>query len=287
MSPPPNAMKSAFITGAVTGIGEGLANKLQAEGWQVFAGYRSQKPEQADWFHKANVTPIQCDVTRLADIQAAAAIISKHTGERLDLLINNAAYSGSGGVTEAPNMDEFRQTFEVNFWGPLQVAHIFMPLLRKAKGRIINTTSASVWMTIPMGAAYPAAKCALKTLTQHMRMEMEPFGVQVAALEPGGVRTPMTALDNDTADAQWNAIPPHLRSQYQQHFIDSASAIGERFKFYTPEQFAERVYREMICARRMKPSHLIGPGVGALPWLHRLLPAQQVENIWARMFRRA
>lgn len=281
------AMKSAFVTGAASGIGEGLVNKLQAEGWQVFAGYRSKKPDQASWFGKPNVIPVQCDVTDADQIQAAATLIGQHTGDRLDLLVNNAAYSGSGGVTEAPNLTEFRQTFEVNFWGPLQVAQTFMPLLRRARGRIINTTSASVWMTIPMGAAYPAAKCALKSLTQHMRMEMAPFGVEVTSLEPGGVRTPMTALDDSTTAAQWNAIPPPLRSQYQQHFVDSASAIGERFKFYTPEQFAERVYREIICARRLKPRYLIGPGVAALPWLHRLLPERQVENIWARMFRRA
>lgn len=279
-------MKTAFITGAATGIGEGLVNKLLDEGWQVFAGYRSAGPDQASWRGRSHVTAIQCDVTDPQQVGAAAALIGKNTGGTLDLLINNAAYSGNCGVTEAPDMAEFRKTFEVNFWGPLLVAQTCMPLLRKAKGRIINTTSASVWMTIPMGAAYPAAKRALKTLTQHMRMEMEPFGVQVASLEPGGVETPMTALDDNTTQAQWNAIPPALRGEYQRYFLDSASAIGSNFKFYTPQQFADRVYREMICARTMKPSHLIGPGVGALPWLHRLLPAQQVENIWARMFRR-
>lgn len=279
-------MKSAFITGAVTGIGEGLVNKLLDEGWQVFAGYRSAGPDQANWYGRPHVTAIQCDITDPQQVSAAAALIGKATGGTLDLLINNAAYSGNCGVTEAPNMAEFRKTFEVNFWGPLQVAQICMPLLRKAKGRIINVTSASVWMTIPMGAAYPAAKRALKTLTQHMRMEMAPFGVQVTSLEPGGVKTPMTVLDDTTSQAQWDAIPATLREAYQRHFIDSASAIGNNFKLYTPQQFADRVYREMICARTLKPSYLIGPGVGALPWLHRLLPEQQVENIWARMFRR-
>ena len=279
-------MKSAFITGAATGIGEGLVLKLQAEGWQVFAGYRGVGPDKAQWNGLPNVTAVRCDVTQPGEAAAAAALVEKATGGQLDLLINNAAYSGNCGVTEAPVMDEFRKTFEVNFWGPLQMAQAFMPLLRKAKGRIINTTSASVWMTIPMGSAYPAAKRALKTLTQHMRMEMAPFGVQVASLEPGGVETPLTALDANTTAGQWNAIPESLRSQYQQHFVDSASAIGSNFKFYTPAQFANRVYKEMICARQMKPSYLIGPGVAPLPWLHRLLPAQQVENIWARMFRR-
>lgn len=279
-------MKSAFITGAATGIGEGLVNKLQQEGWQVFAGYRSAGPEQASWINKSNVTPIQCDVTHNDDIQAAATIISKHTGGTLDLLINNAGFAGNCGVCEAPDMAEYRKTFEVNFWGPLQVAQAFMPLLRKAQGRIINTTSASVYMTLPMGSAYPVSKTALKALTNHMRMEMAPFGVQVASLEPGGVDTPMVAFGDDVKNGQWNAIPARLRDEYRARFIDGASAVGSNFTFFSPAEFADRVYRQMVCAKRMKLSYLIGPGVAPLPWLHRLLPAQQVENIWGRMFKR-
>ena len=279
-------MKSAFITGAATGIGEGLVNKLLAEGWQVFAGYRSAGPENTDWFNKLNVTPIKCDVTNTDDIHAAVSIISKSTGGTLDLLINNAGFAGNCGVCEAPNMPEYRKTFEVNFWGPLQTAQAFMPLLRKAKGRIINTTSASVHMTLPMGSAYPVSKTALKSLTNHLRMEMAPFGVQVASLEPGGVDTPMVAFGDEVKNGQWNAIPPHLRDEYQRHFIDGATAVGDNFKFFSPSEFADRVYRQMICAPRMKLTYLIGPGVAPLPWLHRLLPAQQVQNIWARMFRR-
>ncbi|HVK99469.1 MAG TPA: SDR family NAD(P)-dependent oxidoreductase [Dongiaceae bacterium] len=277
--------KSAFITGSATGIGEGLVNKLQAEGWQVFAGYNS-KHEQASWNGKPNVTAVKCNVTDLQDVTAAASLIGKSTGGRLDLLVNNAGYAGNCGVAESPNMDEYRKTFEVNFWGPLQMAQAFMPLLRKAQGRIINTTSASVYMTLPMGSAYPVSKTALKALTNHMRMEMAPFGVQVASLEPGGVDTPMVAFGDDVKAGQWNAIPEHLRDDYRRHFVDGASAVGDNFKFFSPPDFADRVYRQMICVPRMKLSYLIGPGVAPLPWLHRLLPSQQVQNIWAKMFAR-
>ena len=279
-------MKTAFVTGSATGIGEGLINKLQAEGWQVFAGYHSGSPDRASWNGKPNVTAVKCDVTNPQDIKAAASLIGKNTGGQLDLLINNAGFAGNCGVAEAPNMDDYRKTFEVNFWGPLQMAQAFMPLLRQARGRIINTTSASVYMTLPMGSAYPVSKTALKALTNHLRMEMAPFGVQVASLEPGGVDTPMVAFGDDVKAGQWNAIPEHLREEYQRHFVDGPTAVGDNFKFFSPPEFAERVYRQMICARRMKLSYLIGPGVAPLPWLHRLLPAQQVQNIWAKMFGR-
>lgn len=277
-------MKSVLITGAATGIGEGLVNHLQAQGWRVFAGYRSAAPDQASWYGKPQVIPLACDITNAGQVQAVVETIRQHTGGQLDLLINNAGYAGNSGVIEAANMSDYRQTFEVNFWGPMQVAQACMPLLRSARGRIINTTSASVYLTIPMGSSYPVAKAALKSLSNHMRMEMAPFGVEVTSLEPGGVETPMTALGSDVGEAQWATIPEPLRSQYREHFIDGATAVGQNFKLYAPEEFAQRVYRQIICAKHLKPSYLIGPGVAPLPWLHRVLPTQVVQNIWARMF---
>ncbi len=277
-------MKSAFVTGAATGIGEALVNKLRTEGWLVFAGYLNSQPNGATWWNKSNVIPIQCDVTNKAEIDTATDLVSKKTDGTLDLLINNAGYSGSAGVLEAPNMNDYRKTFEVNFWGPLQVAQSFMPLLKKAKGRIINTTSASVYMVIPMGSAYPVSKTALKALTNHMRVEMAPFGVEITSLEPGGVETPMTAFGDDVKASQWKVIPESLRAGYQRYFVDGASAVGSNFKFFAPPVFADKVYEQIISAKQLKPSYLIGPGVAPLPWLHRLLPTQQVLNIWTKMF---
>lgn len=278
------SMKSAFVTGAATGIGEGLVNKLQAEGWRVFAGYRSAAPEKASWFGKPNVVALACDITKPEQIDEAVNRIRQLTGGTLDLLVNNAGFAGNSGVIEAANMDDYRRTFEVNFWGPLQVAQACMPMLRLARGRVINTTSASVYLTIPMGSSYPVAKTALKSLSNHMRMEMAPFGVEVTSLEPGGVETPMTALGNDVSEGQWQSIPESLRGEYRKHFVDGATAVGANFKLYAPAIFADKVYRQIITAKKLKPSYLIGPGVAPLPWLHRLLPTQVVQNIWARMF---
>ena len=78
-------------------------------------------------------------------------------------------------MIEAANMTEYWRAFEVNFWGPVQVVQAMTPLLRQSKGRIINTTSASIYITIPMYSAYPTSKAALKIFTQHLRMELAPF----------------------------------------------------------------------------------------------------------------
>ena len=281
---PFDSRPSAFITGAATGIGESLVNKLAEEGWLVFAGYRSSPPQKASWHQRENVVAVHCDVTQLDQIKAAAQQIQEHTCGQLDLLINNAGYPGNSGVIEDANMEDYRKTFEVNFWGPMQVAQCFMPLLRKAQGKLINITSASVHLTIPMGSSYPVAKTALKALTNHQRLEMAPFQVQVCSLEPGGVESPMTTLGGDVAESQWAAIAEPLRTQYRKHFSDSASAISNSFELYSAEQFADTVFKKIVQPKRIKPHYLIGPKSGALPWLHRLLPAQWVLNIWAKMF---
>jgi NAD(P)-dependent dehydrogenase (short-subunit alcohol dehydrogenase family) len=139
-------------------------------------------------------------------------------------------------------------------------------------------------MLIPMGSAYPVAKSALKAMSQHLRLEMAPFGVQVTVLEPGGVATAMVEFGADAGEQQWRTIPEPLRSQYRQYFSDGATALDGKFRFYQSDEFADRVYRRVILAQRLKPVYLIGSGVWPLPWLHRLLPVSLVMSIWARMF---
>ncbi|OBK30598.1 hypothetical protein A5634_00880 [Mycobacterium asiaticum] len=279
-------MKSAFITGAATGIGEALAVRLQREGWLVFTGYRSSPPGNARWCGQPNIVAVQCDVTDLEDVRAAARTVEAATGGTLDLLVNNAGYSPHEGVIEAADMAEYRRAYEVNLWGPLNVIQAMAPLLRKSRGRIVNTGSASVYMTVPMYSAYPSSKMALKVVSQHLRMELAPFGIQVTTLEPGGVDTAMVDLSPEAEERQWETIPAELREHYRRHFVSGATAIGDNFTFIPPDAFADLVWKRVISAKRLKPSYLIGPKVTALPWMHRLLPARQVEKIWRRMFGR-
>jgi NAD(P)-dependent dehydrogenase (short-subunit alcohol dehydrogenase family) len=277
---------SAFITGAATGIGEALVVRLQREGWQVFATYRNSPPDQSRWFGMPNVLAVPCDVTDADQVLAAANTVADRNDGTLHLLVNNAGYSPHEGVIEAASITEYRRAFEVNFWGPMLTVQAMTPLLRRSKGRIINTTSGSVYITIPMYSAYPTSKAALKVFTRHLRMELAPFGIEVTSLEPGGVDTAMVETGPEAEARQWASIPEPLREQYRRHFLSGATAVGDNFTFDQSDVFADAVWRKVITAKHLKPSYLIGPRVAVLPWLHRLLPAQQVENIWCRMFTR-
>jgi len=278
--------RSVFITGAATGIGKALALKLDQTGWKVFATYNRTPPE--DLLNKAseNLVALKCNVADEVEIKKVVNEVSKTLGDKgLDLLISNAAMTGAPGPVEVINIEEFHFLMEVNFWGPLYLCQTFLPLLRKNKNpRILIVSSTSVYLTIPLGCAYPISKSALSSLVRHLRMELEPFGIKVTSLEPGGVKTKMTGFTKEEEKALWATIPNHLLSDYQKYFSNPGDEIKKNFKLWLPEKFAEKVYKQIILAKKWKPIYIIGPGVKALPILHRFLSHRTMEKIFKKIF---
>jgi NAD(P)-dependent dehydrogenase (short-subunit alcohol dehydrogenase family) len=279
--------KTAMITGAATGIGRALALRLDREGWTVFAGVNRSAPDELVASASEGLRVVKVDVTNAGAIDGLRAEIEREVGARgLDLLVNNAASTDAHGPLEFVDLERFRFLMDVNFWAPLQLTRALLPLLREgAPGRIVNVTSASVHLTIPLGAPYPVSKCAARSLSEHLRLELAPFGVEVCALEPGGVATAMTAFDDAEERACWDAIPEPMRAEYRRHFEHPSAAIAGNFEMQPPDDFAALVYRRIVCARKLAPVYLIGKGVAPLPWLHRLLPLRGVEAIMRRLFR--
>jgi NAD(P)-dependent dehydrogenase (short-subunit alcohol dehydrogenase family) len=282
MQPP-----AAFLTGAATGIGMGIARKLDRMGWRVFAGVHRTSPEELVRGASDRLTVIRVDVADPEEVAAAAARVGEAVGEGgLRLLINNAAMTGAPGPVESVSIDAFKQLMEVNFWGPLRVVQAFLPALRRfGRARIIMVTSASVHLTVPLGCSYPTSKAALAALTRHLRMELAPFGIEVTALEPGGVKTPMTAFREEEETDLWKAIPSTLLPPYRAAFTYPGVMLEEGFEYESPESFAEAVYARIITARKLRPSYVLGKGVAFLPILHRILPQGAVEAFWRRFFR--
>jgi NAD(P)-dependent dehydrogenase (short-subunit alcohol dehydrogenase family) len=281
---------SVFITGAATGIGLGIATKLDRLGWTVFAGVNKTAPTELVRRASDRLTVIRVNVADDAQVKQAAETVGQAVGDcGLKLLINNAAVADAApGPIETIEMAKFRSLMEVNFWGPLRVIQAFLPLLRKhGQARIINVTSASIYLTIPTGCSYPVSKHALTALTDHLRMEMAPFGIGVTALEPGGVTTPMITggFSEESEAAHWESIPPPLREQYQAAFTFPGKGLEAGFEFESPETYADRVYRKIIAAKTLKPRYTLGKGVAMLPWMHRLLPKRVIERFWQKLLR--
>jgi NAD(P)-dependent dehydrogenase (short-subunit alcohol dehydrogenase family) len=281
---------SVFITGAATGIGLGIAKKLDRLGWTVFAGVNKTPPTELVRGASDRLTVMRVNVAEDAQVKQAAETVGQAVGDRgLKLLINNAAVADAApGPVETIHVEKFRFLMEVNFWGPLRAIQAFLPLLRKhGQARIINVTSASIYVTIPMGCSYPVSKHALTALTDHLRMEMAAFGIGVTALEPGGVTTPMITggFSEESEVALWDDIPQPLREEYEAAFEFPGKGLEAGFKFESPETYADRVYRKIIAAKRLKPRYTLGKGVGMLPWMHRLLSKRAIERVWKRVLK--
>jgi NAD(P)-dependent dehydrogenase (short-subunit alcohol dehydrogenase family) len=181
--------RSVLVTGASSGIGLDACRELAGHGFRVFGTVRREGDGAP--LREAGATPLLLDVTDRASIRAARDQVSALL-ERpcLDGLVNNAGVSGAGPI-ELADLDEFRRMFEVNALGAVAVTQEFLPLLKAAPGRIVNVSSVSGRMATPFMAPYAASKFALEAISDCLRRELVPFGIDVIVIEPGIVHTPI------------------------------------------------------------------------------------------------
>ena len=185
--------RSILITGTSSGIGRATAERFAARGWQVFASMRN--PERgAELRARAadrgwRLTTLPLDVTSDESVAAATAHVLREAGGRLDVLINNAGYYQFGALEET-SPDELRAQLETNVVGVLRVTRAVLPAMRTCgSGTIITLGSVSGRVAVPMGTAYTASKWALEGMIESLRLELIPFGVRVALMEPGPYHT--------------------------------------------------------------------------------------------------
>ena len=187
--------RSVLVTGASTGIGRATAELLAARGFRVFAGVRKQA--DAESIRSEGITPLILDVTRADQIAEAAAAITAAGG--LYGLVNNAGIA-SAAPLEFVAIDELRYQLEVNVVGQVAVTQAVLPLLRAARGRIVNVTSIGGLIAGQMLGPYNASKFALEAVTHVLRQELAPWGLEVIAIEPGVIATPIWSTSAASAD---------------------------------------------------------------------------------------
>ena len=174
--------KAVLVTGASTGIGRKLTERLAADGYWVYAGARKDSDLKQLGAIK-NVQPLRLDVTNLRDIAAALQIVSKND-HGLYALVNNAGIASFGSMLEtAP--EEFEAMMKVNLYGPYHVTRAFAPLLIASKGRITNIGSISGILSEPGLGPYQMTKHAIESFTDVLAEELAPAGVLVNMVDPG------------------------------------------------------------------------------------------------------
>ena len=207
--------KTVLITGASTGIGRACALHLDRLGWQVFAGVRRAADAAAlRAAASTDLAPLILDVTQTEQVTAAAEQVNNLVGEGgLDGLVNNAGIS-IGGPLEFVPLELWRRQLEVNVLGQVCVTQAFLPLLRRAHGRIINMSSTSGLNAMPAIGPYASSKFALEALSDSLRVELRHLGVKVILVEPGTIFTPIWERSLAVADAWLAEAPPALDDLY-------------------------------------------------------------------------
>ncbi len=190
----------AVVTGANSGIGRSAAVDLAAKGWRVFATMRNldKGAKLAAMAADAGVevTPIVCDVTDDAQVEAAMQSVIDQAG-RIDVLVNNAGV-GANGVLEETTLDVYRDTMDVNVYGIVRCCQAVLPQMRaQGSGTIVNISSVAGRIAALAQSAYVASKWAVEGLSEGLAQEVAPFGIRVAIVEPGVVKTAILAKNVD------------------------------------------------------------------------------------------
>ena len=182
--------RAVLVTGASTGIGRNVTEKLAAAGYFVYAGARKDADLAALNAIK-NVQAIRLDVTKQEDIDAAVATVTK-AGRGLYGLVNNAGVASPGLMADA-SMQEIDLQIQVNLYGPVRMVKAFLPLLLESKGRVTNIGSISGVLASKDLNAYAMTKHAMEAFTDSLATELAPQGVIVNIVEPGNFNSEIGA----------------------------------------------------------------------------------------------
>ena len=267
--------KTALVTGASSGIGESTARKLQSLGFTVYGAAR--RTDRLQKLAAEGIRPLGMDVTDEQSMKDGVAKIIAETG-RIDVLVNNAGYGSYGAIEDVP-IDEGRRQFEVNVFGAMALVQLVVPHMREQKsGTIVNITSMGGKIYTPLGGWYHGTKFALEALSDCLRLELAPFGIDVVVIEPGGIATEWGGIAADHLDEsskgsaykrQADAVAKSLRSEANANRNSPPSVISDAIG-------------KAVTAGRPKTRYAVGFGAKPLIAAGNILSDRQFDALITR-----
>lgn len=260
-----------LITGCSKGIGRNLAQRLAQSGYTTVATAR--KVETLDDLSATLRLPL--DVTQPTSVTAAVEHTIERLG-RLDVLVNNAGYAVLGAIEETSD-EQAQAVFDTGVHGVLRMIRAVAPHMRRQKaGRIINVSSLEGIRSVPAMGVYAASKFAVEGLSDALRFELAPFGIQVVVIEPGIIKAESTGTDNAYSPASLSSANSPYRNLYRR--LDQYYTAMQRNQ-PGPEAVA-RIIQQAIESPKPKSRYIV-----AVPFAGRL--ALRLGNaIWERGLRR-
>jgi short-subunit dehydrogenase len=263
-----------LITGASSGIGKETARLFARNKYKVIATARNI--ERMKDLEALGCNIVSMDVTSEESIQAAFQKIFQIT-HSIDILVNNAGYSQNGFVEEL-TMQHLRHQFEVNVFGLIRVTQMVLPVMRQArKGLVINVGSVGGEFTTAGASAYHASKYALESFTDGLRQEINPFGIQVVLIKPGGVET--NFINNSLSDyPEPIANNPYqkMRDNFQKMLTTILDAKNSSFPILSPVEVAEAIFKSVS---KPKTRVRIGRTAKIIPFMKKMLSDKAFDKM--------
>ena len=284
MADGPSATKGAVvITGASTGIGMACALHLDRLGFRVFAGTRKENDGRSlIQRSEGRITPLLIEVTDGASVAAAADHVARAVGTAgLSGLVNNAGIA-VGGPLEFLPLSEIRQQFEVNVLGQIAVIQAFLPLLRLARGRIVNMSSIAGRVAFPFIGPYSASKYALEAITDALRIELLPWGISVSVIEPGDVATPIWKKSLAAAQKTRQSFSSRAVDLYGPSLEAVTRAVEKAAASSIDPVHVARAVEHALTAGNPKTRYLVGRGVRLRAYLKKVLPDRLLDRLIIR-----
>jgi NAD(P)-dependent dehydrogenase (short-subunit alcohol dehydrogenase family) len=261
------------ITGASSGIGRAAALHLDGLGFRVYAGVR-REPDAAALQRDASprLAPLRLDVTDTESLEAGAKRVEAEVGSAgLAGLVANAGI-GLGGPLEFVPLDDLRRQLEVNVVGVVATLQAFLPAVRAARGRVVIVGSDSGRLAAPFAGPYAASKFAVEAIADSLRLELQPFGVQVALIEPGAVATTIWDKTQRYADEALARLPAEAQRLYGEGIASVRERLAERARDAAPVEGCARAIEHALTARRAPSRTLVGTDAKIVGLVARFLP---------------
>ncbi|MCY7502284.1 oxidoreductase [Bacillus pumilus] len=272
--------RTAIVTGANSGFGKLITTGLAKQGYTVIAGVRQEANAKklAEEIEQASLAEaIHIEALDVTDTQSIQAFQKKlHTYAPITLLVNNAGTAYAGFAEEVP-VDTYRQQFDVNVFGVMEVTQAVLLLMTNG-AKIFNMSSISGLMGMPALSPYVSSKFALEGYTESLRIELASFGIQAALIEPGSFQTNIwnTSMNEHMLQPEEGSKYIHLYQKMMAHINAQKSNYGD------PREVAELVIRLAEKKRLKKLRYPIGKGVRLSFTAKQLLPWSMWEKIILR-----
>lgn len=270
-------MPTVLITGASRGIGRTTALRLAAAGWDVLAGVRKEQDGVALAAEHERITPVVLDITNADHIARVAAEVTQ-----LDALVNNAGFALLGPIEGVP-LDALREQLEVNFFGHIAVTQALLPQLRASRGRIVFTSSLSGRIATPLTGAYNASKFALEGAADALRMELKPWGIRVALVEPAQIATDIWGNAEADFDAAIAAMPQAAQELYAGHGEGFRKSIPLSQKLAAPADAVAKSIEKALTSRHPRARYVVGAFPKAQAAMTGASPTPAVDAILRKM----